>query len=51
MALLLSKHEKLMNSEEGRAFAEFKAKVLALETELKITKARRDIELADMRKQ
>ena len=48
---MLSKHEKLLNSEEGRAFAEFRAKVSALESEIKITKARRDMELEDMRKQ
>ena len=47
---LLSKHEKLLNSQEGREFAEFRAKVEALESEIKITKTRRDIDLADMRK-
>lgn len=48
---ILARHEKLLDSEEGRVHADFKAKVQALESELKIMKGRQDIELADLRRQ
>ena len=51
LADILAGHEKLLNSEEGRAHADFKAKVTALQTEIKIMKQRQDMELADMRRQ
>ena len=51
MTDILARHEKLLNSEEGRAHADFKAKVKALESEIKIMKQRQDMELADMRRQ
>lgn len=48
---VMSKHEKLMNSEENRAFAEFKVNVQSMAQELKIMKARQAIELDELRKQ
>lgn len=48
---ILARHEKLLNSEEGRAHADFRAKVKALESEIKIMKHKQDMELADLRRQ
>lgn len=48
---VIDKHEKLAQSEENRAFAEFKASVEAMKQELAIAKARHAIELEDLRKQ
>ena len=50
MVDLLAQHEKLLKSDEGKALAEVTAKVKSLETELAITKAKQDMELADLRK-
>ena len=51
MVDVIAKHEKLAQSEENRAFAEFKASVEALRQELAISKTRHAIELEDLRKQ
>lgn len=48
---VMSKHEKLINSEESRAFAEFKVSVSAMRQELTITKAKEEMELEVLRKQ
>lgn len=48
---VIDKHAKLSQTEESRAFAEFKASVEVLKQELAITKARHAIELDDLRKQ
>lgn len=51
MVDLLAQHEKLLKSDEGKAHAELKAKIKALESEMVITKAKQDIQLVDLRKQ
>jgi hypothetical protein len=48
---VVAKHEKLLNSEENRAFAEFKVKVSSLAQEIKIMKAKQNISLEDLRNQ
>ena len=48
---IISKHSKLMNSDENRARAEFKVNVQSMGQELKIMKAKQEIELEDLRKQ
>ena len=48
---IIGKHEKLLNSEENRAQAEFKVQVSSMKSELKIMKAKQDMELEDLRKQ
>lgn len=47
---VIGKHDKLMNSEENRAFAEFKVNVQSMQQELNILKARQSIELDELRK-
>ena len=48
---VIEKHGKLSQSEDNRAFAEFKSTVEALKQEIAIAKARNAIELEDLRKQ
>ena len=48
---IVSKHEKLLNSEENKAYAEFKVNVSSLAQEIKILKAKQNIELEDLRNQ
>ena len=48
---IVSKHEQLLNSEDNRAFAEFKVSVSSLAQEIKILKAKQNIELEDLRNQ
>ena len=48
---VISKHEKLMNSGENRAFAEFKVGIQSMKQEIKIIKARQEMELDELRKQ
>ena len=48
---VMSKHEKLMNSDESRAFAEFKVSVQSMGQEIKIIKAKQEMELEVLRKQ
>lgn len=48
---VISKHEKLMNSDENRAFAEFKVGIQSMKQEIKIIKARQEMELDELRKQ
>ena len=48
---IIGKHQKLLNSEENRAQAEFKVRVSSMRSELKIMKAKQDMELEDLRKQ
>lgn len=47
---VMSKHEKLINSEENRVFAEFKISVTSMKQELKISKAKQEMELEVLRK-
>jgi hypothetical protein len=42
---VLGKHEKLVKSDENRAFAEFKVTVQSMKHELEIMKVKQDIEL------
>ena len=48
---VMSKHEKLINSEESRAFAEFKVSVTSMRQELSIARAKQEMELEVLRKQ
>lgn len=51
MVDLLAQHDKLLKSDQGKAIAELRAKIQAMESEIKISKARQDIELESLRKQ
>ena len=51
MVDLLAQHDKLLKSDEGKAIAEMKARVQALESQILIEKQRQDIELESLRRQ
>lgn len=51
LADIVSKHEKLLNSEESQQLTEWKIQIESMRSELKILSARQNMELDDMRRQ